>query len=208
MKLYSTLVWIAKYLVLWIFPVKLVGNGVLPKGSLVCSNHISNWDPIFIAATIKSKLHFMAKAELFKHKPLASFFRKINIFPVRRGGHDVQAMRDSINILKEGHNLLMFPEGTRVMDKKPDPANAKAGVGLIAANTGVDIIPVAVYNKWYRVKLFRPVYVVVGKPIPHSEYMSYSDGDRRKIAEFVFIKINEELDRFESEKAARAGKRR
>ena len=119
------------------------------------------------------------------------------MFPVRRGENDISAIKSSVKVLKDGHNLMLFPQGTRTIGKKPDPKDAKAGVGLIASNTGVDIVPVAVYNRHYRIRFFRTVYIIVGNPIPKEEYMSYSGGDKRKIAEFVFIKINEELERFE-----------
>lgn len=195
--LYTFLCAVAKYLIAPFYRVRLVGNATILDGSLVCANHISNWDPIFIAAKLRSRLHFMAKSELFEMKPLGWVLRKINVFPVRRGDNDISAIRNSVKILKDGNNLMLFPQGTRRIGEKPEPADAKAGVGLIASNTGVDIVPVAVYNKHYRIRLFRPVYIIVGKPIPKEEYMNYSGGDKRKIAEYVFIRINEELERFE-----------
>ena len=195
--LYTFLRGIAKYFIAPFFPVRLVGSKKIPDGCLLCSNHISNWDPIFIAVKLKNKLHFMAKSELFEIKPLLWVFKRLNMFPVRRGENDISAIKSSVKVLKEGKNLLLFPQGTRTMGKKPDPADAKAGVGLIASNTGVDIVPVAVYNKDYRIRFFRPVYIIVGKTITKDEYMHYSGGDKRKIAEYVFIKINEELESFE-----------
>lgn len=196
--LYTFLRGIAKYFIAPFFRVRLVGDATIKDGSLICANHISNWDPIFIAVKIKNKLHFMAKAELFNIKPLVRIFKGINMFPVRRGENDISAIKSSIKVLKDGHNLMLFPQGTRTIGKKPEIADAKAGVGLIAANTGVDIIPVAVYNKHYRIRFLRPVYIIVGKPISKDEYMKYSGGDKRKIAEYVFIKINEELEKFEA----------
>ncbi|HBL85347.1 MAG: hypothetical protein A2Y17_11605 [Clostridiales bacterium GWF2_38_85] len=198
MTLYGFLCWVAKYLIIWIFPVKLVGNPMLPDGCIVCSNHISNWDPIFIACMLKSKIHVMGKAELFKLKIIGNFFKKINVFPVKRGANDIGAIKEAIRIIKEGNNLLLFPEGTRKSGKKPQIEDAKAGIGLIAANTGVDIVPILVYNKGYRVRIFHKTYVIIGEPIPKSEYIAYAGDNKHKISEYIFIKIIEVLDKFES----------
>jgi len=151
-----------------LFPAKVEGmENVPPSGVLFCPNHTSDVDPLVIAATlpINSRLHFMGKSELFKNPVLNWFFRKLGGFPVDRGSTDIMAVKTAIQVLKDGDNLMIFPEGTVIRDGIGHvdglPAHAKAGVAMIGVRTGATIIPVFVGQGK---KLFHRTRVVFGKP--------------------------------------------
>ncbi|MDD6877415.1 MAG: lysophospholipid acyltransferase family protein [Clostridiaceae bacterium] len=136
----------------------------LPEGAaLLCPNHTSIRDPIYVAVACGSrvKLRFMAKIELFRFRPLGALIRSLGAFPVRRGEADLDAIRESLRILKEGGKLLVFPEGTRVTEGKD--VEAKAGAAMLAARSGAPMVPVYIENgrSW-----FRRVTVTFGEPIP------------------------------------------
>ena len=132
-------------------PVSVEGMEKLPKsGVLLCPNHSSNWDPILVALRlpINYRLHIMAKEELFQNPLLGWLLRKVGAFPVSRGNNDINAVKQSIQALKDGDNLLIFPEGTTVRNGigylDGLPPQAKAGVAMIGVRTGATLIPVFV----------------------------------------------------------------
>lgn len=107
--------------------------------AILAANHVSFLDPLIIAAAARRPLYFMAKAELFRFRPFGWLLRKCRVFPVSRHRIDMQAMKRAISLLEQGEIVVIFPEGTRGDGVKLRPA--KPGIGLIAARTGVPVIP-------------------------------------------------------------------
>jgi 1-acyl-sn-glycerol-3-phosphate acyltransferase len=152
---------------LWIrFKIKVIGIENIPtKGSLIiASNHISNFDPIILTCLIERKIHFLAKAELFKYRLTKWFFKKIHAIPVNRhSGIAIHAVRQSISVLKDEKVLGIFPEGTRCRNgKKSEP---KKGVGFFAEKCKSPIIPIALIGMDKIKGLRCPITVAVGKVI-------------------------------------------
>ncbi|HSU80473.1 MAG TPA: lysophospholipid acyltransferase family protein [Candidatus Angelobacter sp.] len=130
------------------------------RGVLLCSNHISNFDPPLVGAATTRTLTFMAKAELFEVPVLGALVKRVNTFPVKRGSSDRQALKTAMEILNSGRTLIMFPEGTR--SKTGELKKGLAGVGFLALRTDAVIIPVAIVNGYH---LFKATRVVFGKPV-------------------------------------------
>ena len=80
---------------------------------MLAANHTSNFDPWPLGLPLFPRrfLRFMAKSELFWF-PLSLVIRAGG-FRVRRGEGDVEADRDAVRLCREGHVVVMFPEGTR-----------------------------------------------------------------------------------------------
>lgn len=155
------------YAIVWPFfnlihPIKAVGReGVPEDGCLLCGNHTRYSDPLFIVFALGRKKHpyIMGKAELFRNPILGWILTKCGVISVDRGKSDVKAIKESLRILKDGQKLLLFPEGTRV--KEGDEQEGKTGAAMLAARTGVPIVPV-----WVPARLgwFRKTTVVFGEP--------------------------------------------
>ena len=98
-----------------LFLPKVVGRkNVRIKGkAVIISNHLSMWDPLFIAIMFRRQIYWMGKIELFKNKFLKVFFTLVKTFPVRRGEGDLPAIRHAFNVLRNNKLLGIFPEGTR-----------------------------------------------------------------------------------------------
>ena len=156
-----------------LFPYKIVGKeNVPPQGDptplMLCPNHISNLDPVFLLMAMKRHVYYMAKAELFKNK-LAAWFvgKKFGAFPVRRGEGDTSAIDTAKEIVQSGKILGIFPEGTRSKDGKL--GRAKSGAALIASQTGAYIVPTAIKAKDQKVWLFHRTTIIFGQPVPPAE---------------------------------------
>jgi 1-acyl-sn-glycerol-3-phosphate acyltransferase len=127
-----------------LFRYRAVGvDHVPPTGAvLLASNHASLIDPPAVGAAVPRPLHFMAKAELFGVPLLGALIRRLNAHPVTREGGDAAALRLALGLLRDGQALLVFPEGTRTRDGRLGAG--RAGVGMLAAQAGVPVVPVYV----------------------------------------------------------------
>lgn len=156
-------------------------------GLIVCANHSSLLDPVFIAISLKRKLTFMAKKELFNFKPFGKLISILGAFPVDREHNDVSAVKTAIKLLRGGHALLMFPQGKRC--KRAENVRAKHGAVRLAIMTGVPILPVGVSedHKAFRKKGF----VKIGEPIDYSKYkgMKLTDEECDRLSYELMEKI-------------------
>lgn len=130
---------------------------------MLCSNHISNWDPPLLGVRVPRKVHFMAKAELFDVPILGSLIRALGAFPVKRGGVSKEAIRASIQLLRDGNVMCVFPEGTR----NNLAAMGKKGAATLALRAGAAVVPIAIVGDY---RFFRRMTVVYGEPLDLSEY--------------------------------------
>lgn len=151
----------------------VAGEGNLPRdtGFLLASNHASFADPPVIAAAVPARIqiYFFARKTLFKGW-FGSLISTLHAIPVDRDADgDLAAFRRVFEILKAGHPLLVFPEGTRSADGSI--GQAEKGVGLIACRAGVPIVPTRVFGTretWgreqKRPRLHQPLAVTFGHP--------------------------------------------
>lgn len=150
-----------------LFRIKIEGRENIPSDEnfVICSNHISAFDPPILGISMPFSVRFMAKEELFKNKLFGSLLKALGAFPIKRGKSDVGALKAAINILKNGENLVIFPEGKRSKDGNLN--RGKSGAALIAIKAGVNILPVGIGGKY---GLLKKITVKIGKPVTLDEY--------------------------------------
>ena len=149
--------------------IRYEGRENVPSGGcLIVSNHVSFMDPTTVAWCIGREIYYLGRKTLFK-PPFWSWFLPIcNVLPIDRDGRDVSGLRRIIRMLKEGHAVMLFPEGTRSPDGTLQPA--EPGAGLVALKAGVPILPARVFGTYESLSRhtkflrFHPIRVVIGKP--------------------------------------------
>lgn len=179
-----------------VFRVKKVGEENIKKQGayIMCANHQSNWDPPILVACTKRKMYIMAKAELFKNNFIKWLAKKCCVFPVKRGKMDIESMKFSLKVLKEGEILMLFPEGTRKGMQKN--GKAQNGAAFMALRTGVPVIPVGIQGK---MKPFHKVKLNYGKPLDFSKYQTNKpekeilDKVSKEIMESIIMLTNETI---------------
>lgn len=158
-------------------------------GFIIAPNHVTEFDPLFIAMASKRLFYYIAKYELFENSLLNKAITHLNGFPIVRGKGDMNAINYAIELVRRGEVLCIFPEGTRSVDGTPQ--RAKSGVGLIARRTGADIIPTAIYME-DKHKKGSKVIVKFGKAIKY-ENMRFTDGGKTKENKAVANRVMDEI---------------
>jgi len=123
--------------------VEGVENVPRKGGVVLACNHPGGMDSFVLGFASPRQVYYMAKRELFNVHPVMTFLLyRIGAFPINRGARDTEAIEYSVELLKQGRVLGMFPEGTRNRGKPM--RRGKSGAVRIAIDAGVPVVPVAV----------------------------------------------------------------
>jgi 1-acyl-sn-glycerol-3-phosphate acyltransferase len=153
----------------WLYRLRAEGVENVPKegGFVLAANHLSNFDPWPLGLPLfpRRYLRFMAKSELFWW-PLGPIIGSGGAFKVRRGERDIEAIKQAIELVREGHVVVMFPHGTRQrkgLVKKYRP-RSHTGAARIALEAGAPLVPAAIAGTDRLLRLER-LRVRYGEPI-------------------------------------------
>jgi 1-acyl-sn-glycerol-3-phosphate acyltransferase len=171
----------------WLFRLRAEGRENLPAngGFVLAANHVSNFDPWPLGLPLWPRrwLRFMAKSELFWW-PLGPLISAGGCFKVRRGQGDIEAINTAVQLVRDGHIVVMFPHGTRQrkgLVKKHQP-RAHTGAARIALEGGVPLVPAAIAGT-DRLRHLGPLRVRYGEPLA-------LDGlDARQVTERLMAEI-------------------
>ena len=168
------------------FRGEVVGMENLPAsgGYIVAANHLSHLDPPIVGQCLPLQVAFFARKTLWKRGVASWWLDKVGSIPVDRdGGTSLDAIRRVLHVLAAGRVVIMFPEGTRSLDGRPQ--TPKAGVGLLACRAQVPVVPTRIFGSYeaFRKKglihLGVPVSVAFGKPLQPADYDNPADGKER-----------------------------
>jgi 1-acyl-sn-glycerol-3-phosphate acyltransferase len=165
--------------------VQVQGRENIPRTGafLLACNHVSYLDPMVMGIVTGRRLNYMAKDDLFERPILGYILKSLWTFPVKRNTADKRAIRESLDRLKRGLPLLLFPEGTR--HGAQGEKKIESGVGFLALKANVPVVPVFIHGsdkvlppgaKWFR---RNRVSVRYGKPISYSQNDDYQDVARQ-----------------------------
>ncbi len=166
------------------------GGEKLPKtgAAIVVCNHLSYLDPLTFTHFLYNNgraPRYLGKEAVFKVPFIGWFIKSAGQIPVKRESKDaVLGFEHAIAVLKAGHLLGVYPEGTLTRDSELWPMRAKTGVARLALLTGVPIYPcaswgpekvLAPYRK--KIKLYprTKVSVLMGDPVDLSQWNGKSD---------------------------------
>ena len=158
----------------------------IPKSGpvLIVSNHMSYMDALVLAHFLYGNgraPRFLGKESLFRAPIIGKIISSAGQIPVHRGSDGASdALVSGVKMLKLGHCLAIYPEGTLTRDENYWPMVAKTGAARIAAATGATVIPVAHfgdqnliprYSKRIAFYKRHKVTVIAGKAIDMSKWL-------------------------------------
>ncbi len=181
-----------------LFRLRSTGVQNVPRdgGLVLAANHWSNFDPWPLGLPLFPRrfLRFMGKSELFWF-PLGAIITAGGAFPVRRGQRDEEAIATAVGLCREGHVVVMFPEGTRRQKglRKKHEARWHSGAARIALEAGVPLVPVGIAGT-NRLSRLGPLRVAYGAPI---ELDDLSDLPPAEAAHVATDRLREAIDELE-----------
>ncbi|HVD39479.1 MAG TPA: lysophospholipid acyltransferase family protein [Solirubrobacterales bacterium] len=187
--------------------VRAIGLENVPKdGPLVLApNHFSQMDHFFVGVYLRRKIRFMAKSQLFGPPVLTYVYKHGGVFPVRRGHQDEEAFETVRHLLDQGEMLLVYAEGGR--SRSQQLGQPKPGIGRIALESGVPIVPVAIYGSEYArqwKKLHFPQTTVqFGEPLTFAVETTPSRGRQLEVATEIFGRVRKMYEALATRTAAR-----
>ena len=196
----SRFVVMALFRTLW-RPVIEGRENIPPTGPLiVASNHLSFIDSIVIPLCVPRRVVFLAKAEYWEGRSLASlprriFFKAFEAVPVARGQENAtESLNLAAQVLARGDAFGIYPEGTRSRDGRL--YRGRTGVGWLALSTGAVVQPVGMIGTdrvqpiGAKVPRIHRVRVRFGEPLDPKLYAGLPPGQaRRQIADEVMDRI-------------------
>ena len=182
-----------------VFRLRATGTENVPTagGLVLAANHWSNFDPWPLAIPFFPRrfFRFMAKAELF-WVPLGLVVAAGGGFKVRRGEQDEQAIGTAVALAREGHAVVMFPEGTRRSKglRKKHEARWRSGAARIALEAGVPLVPAGIVGT-DRLARLGPLRVAYGPPIEVGDLTELPVGTAARMATDRLADAVRELER-------------
>ncbi len=147
----------------------------LERPFLVCPTHASHVDVSAVRLALRSRHRWRlapaAAADYFRASPVRWFFAAwLGAFPFNRSGRGGHESLDRIQaMLRDGWNVLVFPEGTR--SRTGEVGAFHAGIGLVAVRSRAQVLPVRIVGSHRvlapgaRIPRRVPVEIIFGPPL-------------------------------------------
>lgn len=177
------------------------------KPYIFASNHQNAlMDALQIALLMKAQPIFLARADIFKKKPIARILNWMKIMPVYRirDGYDSLQKNDEIfekcaHVLKKGSSLVIFPEGNHGSQR--NLRMLKKGLARVAFGAekatnfelGLEVVPVGIDYSHYE-KFRARVTISIGNPIPVKQFQADFEEDAQKGYKALNEQIRTELE--------------
>ncbi len=171
-----------------LYKLKNEGLEHLPQEgpALLTCNHVSFIDALIIAAVCPRPIRFIMDHRIYRIPLLHLIFRHSRTIPIAPAKENPalleQAYADIAQALADGDLVCLFPEGGITWSGNLMPF--KGGVTRILEQTPVPVIPMALrglwhsffsrkdgpaMTRWERLRPFRAVRLVIGKPLSATE---------------------------------------
>ena len=153
-------------LVRMLTPLRNYGVERVPMtgGVVFAFNHFHWIDPPVFGLSSPRTMYFLAKVEAHRVPGLGQLIRSFGTISVRRGESDREAVRRMREVVRDGHALGLFVEGTR--QRSGAPGTVQPGAGMVAVQEQVPVVPAAIHgsHEW-KPGNFHPISVAWGEPI-------------------------------------------
>ena len=183
----------------------------IPKRNFILApNHSSHLDQLITGyICVPRKFHYIGQIDRYQGTDrilLKILYTIAGVIRVHRQNDESkkEAIEKSIQVLKKGASLIIYPEGTRTRNGKI--GEGKSGIAKIFLKTGVPILPVGIKGAFELMpagtsfpKIKREVRINIGKPLFFEEEFnkakktSCDSTEYQEILEKITQKVMEEI---------------
>jgi long-chain acyl-CoA synthetase len=112
------------------------------------ANHGHILDAFWLLNSLSHKMHdntfFIADPCVLQYPTIPYSFLKDHIVFPEPIGDPIQVLKAALSVIRNGKNLIIFPEGQ--ISKTGIPGHFKSGIGLLARETGATVVPVFIQS--------------------------------------------------------------
>jgi 1-acyl-sn-glycerol-3-phosphate acyltransferase len=126
--------------------IEFTGLENVPKnggGLIIASNHQTYIDPFWLSLEIKRPTRYLAWSAAFNWPVVGRVITWFGAWPLALEGSDPAAIRKSLQWLRDGGAVVIFPEGAR-STVSGELERFKAGAVRLALEADVPILPVTI----------------------------------------------------------------
>jgi 1-acyl-sn-glycerol-3-phosphate acyltransferase len=152
-----------KIVMMTVWRARAIGVENVPKTGplIIACNHVSYLDPPGMGCFAGRRISYMAKKELFDIPILGPAIAAVGAYPVDRKGSARSAIKKSLEVLKGGGAVGIFPEGTRNLTGEVEP---QVGAALLASLSKAPVVPACIAGSDRAMK-FAKIKVAFGPPL-------------------------------------------
>lgn len=170
-----------------VWRMRAYGTENVPENGplIIASNHVSYFDPPVLGTTSPRRISYMAKEELFSVPVLGPLIRAVGAYPVDREGSATSAIKRSVDVLRQGGCIGIFPEGGRNLSGS---AEVRGGVALLASLGKAPVVPARLVGtanakrlEQFRVYFGRPLSLPEDRKASRDEMANFTDQVMRAI---------------------------
>ncbi len=179
------------------------GRGHIPKHThfIVAANHSSHLDMGLVKTALgdagKNLVALAAADYFFDNRLKRAFFENFtNLAPMERKGSLRKSLEWALNIVEQGYNLLLFPEGTRSRSGRMQ--RFQRGLGHLVLRAKVGVLPMYLSTHealppggWYLKS--REVSAVIGPYLQPELFQRVGEGLARSDAERAVTRLVERV---------------
>ena len=155
--------------------IEFVGAENIPTrgGVIIAANHQTYFDPFWLSLKVKRPTRYLAWNSAFRWPVIGRCLNWFGAWPLALEGSDPAAIRRSLQWLREGGAVVIFPEGGR-STATGSLERFKAGAVRLALEANVPILPVTIrggnriWPRGWRIPRLGKV-VVTYHPLYHAE---------------------------------------
>jgi len=186
-----------------LWDIQLEGFERLPEDgpAILCPNHISFLDSVFLMLSVPRTISFVGKAEYMDSWKTKFLFPMMGMIPIDRSGGKKSAIALDVakEVLRRGELFGIFPEGTR--SRSGLLHKGRTGAARLALELGCPIFPVGITGTdtiqppGARLpKLRKSCVIRVGRPVRPERYLRRAGAVRlalREMTDEIMFEIRE-----------------
>ncbi len=164
-------------------------KGKIKGGALIAANHTTFFDPFIVGIAFwYRRMYFLVAEVVMKNKLRSTLLKGAGAIRIDRNGTDIEAITSSVDKLKRGYLLTVFPQGGIHRDDEIE--SIKSGIVLLALRSSTPIIPIHITprKRWYL-----PRTVIVGNTIHPKNFCKNkfpSTADIKNITDALVKELN------------------
>jgi len=136
----------------------------IKDGAVLAANHTGFSDPMVLETAFwHRRVHYVVGEIAMEGKVKAAFMKAAGCIKIDRNQTDLKAIKQCVQVLKEGFLLEMFPQGGIA----GEDSGFKSGIMLIATQADVPVIPLYIIK---RKNIFQRYRLVIGDPFYWRDY--------------------------------------